>query len=271
VKQNEIRLYKFSEYAFRLLYHSMISIYGILLFMRHDWWLPANGGSKNFWIDYPNHTLAPDMILYCLLQGAYNVDAMISILRMSFTVQMDMSKFPFITVRWAETVRGDFNEMFIHHIITNALIFGASHFRYLRTMIAILFVHDLSDVPVDISKMAHFMRLKKTVLVFSVLLLTWIVTRLLILPLVIWKSMIYESVILEEVNAEYYFTFYPMFIGLVGGIVILHYFWFWIMMKILYSFVRTGKNQDLSEHKNGEKDDPPPVDDDTIENSKKVQ
>ena len=211
----------------------------------------------NFWRDYPHHTLNPDFIWYCIIQCAYNVDALMSLFWISFDVSVDFGKFPrCFQVRWAETVRGDFNEMCIHHVVTNSLLFAVSRFRFARAEIAVLVTHDFSDITVDLSKIANFMRWKYTTYTaFFTLIVVWIITRLWILPFEIWRSVIYESPLFVEasgVHPEIYHTFKPMFVGLVGGLVILHYIWFSMIVKIALLIVLKGETQDLTEHKKGE-------------------
>jgi len=239
-------------------YHSFATIFGIMIFAREDWWYPSNGGVKNFWIGYPNHTLDPYRIWYILIQCAYNLDALVSLLLLSFELKFDKFKFPFINIKWADTVRGDFNEMFAHHLITNALCFAGSAFRLTRSVVATYFVHDLSDIPVDLSKMVHFMRWKKsTICMFIMLILTWTICRMIILPFVIYRSILYDSVFFLQgsLKAEIITTYYPLFVVLCAGIILLHYVWFVILLRIGYVLVSKGETHDLSEHKKGEKNE----------------
>jgi hypothetical protein len=166
-KANEIRITKFGEYVFRLCFHSAISVAGIWLFWDKPWWSTlwnttkdgaadtagdSDGvitGTKTLFLDYPFQPVEPDMIWYYLVQAAYNIEAMVCLLELSFDVHFQpllqrtktssndqgsptyRLQFP-IRVEWSDTVRGDFREMCIHHIITNLLVIGSSFYRFTR-------------------------------------------------------------------------------------------------------------------------------------------
>jgi TLC domain len=161
VAENEIRIVKFGEYVFRLFYHTIISIYGIYSFRNEIWW---KDHTIYVFRDYPHHDIAPNMAWYYLLQSAYNVDALLTLLKMSFVIRMQSiripnsfkngstskgrrSSFPFrfpVKVEWSPDVRGDFQEMFIHHVVTNALVIGSSLLRFTRIGSMVFLIHDIS-------------------------------------------------------------------------------------------------------------------------------
>jgi len=256
-QNNRERIGKFAEYCFRLLYHSMLAAYGLWYFADKEWWDPSRGGTRNLWLGHPNQPIEPGMIWYYLLQAAYNVDALLSLVKLSFEVKFNLSAFPFSSFGWSKNARGDFLEMAIHHILTNALVFGSSYFRFFRIGSMCLLVHDVSDVPVDLSKLANFLKWRKsTICCFFVMVVVWFITRLLILPFVIYRSGIYESNILmfvENMDPEIYYVYYPFFSGLMGMIILLHLAWFKMFVNMFIILVIKGETHDLSEHKKGEK------------------
>lgn len=156
VKSNEIRVVKFGEYLFRLLYHSAISVFGIAYFHDKQWWQP--GETTSVFLGYPYQEILPGMAWYYLLQSAYNLDAFLSLLELSF-----VGKFQWIrrtsppkrrnsngqwqsplAISWSPTVRGDFQEMFVHHVVTNVLVVGSSLLRFTRIGSMVFLVHDVS-------------------------------------------------------------------------------------------------------------------------------
>jgi hypothetical protein len=122
VKTNEIRIVKFGEYIFRLLYHSVISMYGIWYFHDKQWWKP--GETISVFQGYPYHEIMPGMAWYYLLQSAYNLDAFISLLQLSFACKFQSIRRASsskrrsgqwqspIAINWRPDVRGDFQEMY---------------------------------------------------------------------------------------------------------------------------------------------------------------
>lgn len=263
-RNNEEKIMKFGEYVFRLLFHSVISVYGLWSFWGQPWWDEAQGGTKSLWVGYPSQSISTSMIWYYLIQGAYNVDAMYSLIELSFIFKLQN---PFssknkkiqspISVTWNPDCRGDFCEMAIHHAITNVLVIGSSHFRLTRPGSMVFMVHDISDVPVDMSKLANFMKWKiTTIICFLSMVVTWAITRLGILPFVIYKSVLFESHAITQganaVDAEFYIMWRPFFFSLFGAIILLHIFWFNLFIKMGYALVVKKELHDYSEHKQGE-------------------
>jgi len=293
---NADRIVKFGEYVYRLFFHSMVSVYGLWYFRDKSWWDDARGGTKNLWIGHPNHPVEPGMAWYYLVQGAYNLDALISLLELSFEVELVnpfaysssleflerehvvdeeqrkqqvfqlMAKSrrstvlwtPLFQIKWSPTVRGDFREMIAHHFVTNTLIFFSSYYRLTRIGSMVFFIHDLSDVPVDLSKLANFVKWKVTTIVcFVVVVLMWMVNRLGIFPFVICRSVLVESyeylVLKGTMDPALHQACYLLFYSLMGALVFLHLTWFLILLRIGWTLVSKGERHDLSEHKDGEK------------------
>eukprot|EP01082_Thalassiosira_pseudonana_P009973 g8956.t1 g8956 contig34:512608-513608(+) len=262
---NEERIVKFGEYVYRLCYHSAVSLYGLWYFYDKSWWNNSMGGTKNLWILHPNHPVEPGMAWYYLIQSAYNVDAMLSLMELSFSMEW-VNPFAYSSaleflekehIKWSPTIRGDFREMMAHHIVTNVLIFGSSFYRFTRIGSMIFLVHDLSDVPIDMSKLANFVKWKTTTIIcFVFMVLMWIVTRLVIFPFVIFRSVLFESyefmVIKGPLDPALYEAYCYIFYLLLGSLVLLHVTWFLILLRIGWTLVRKGETHDYSEHKSGE-------------------
>lgn len=259
IKENEERIVKFAEYVFRLCYHSFSSLLGFYLFWNAPWLDKERGGTLNFFLGFPNDPVPPSMTLYYLVQAAYNVDAMISLLQLSFVIKVfpKDSSLP-MKIVWSDTVRGDFNEMMAHHIVTNALVFWSSWLRQTRIGSMVFWMHDISDVPVDLSKLANFVKWKAgTVGFFITLCVTWFYTRLYVLPCFIWYSIYTQSHWCGETVPQfwpYFYAYKPMFLALLGILILLHFLWFSMFIKMAWLLITTGSAQDLSEHKKGETD-----------------
>lgn len=266
VKLNEEKVTKFGEYLFRLLYHSAVSIAGIYYFCDKPWWDPARGGTANMFIDFPNQPIEVGMTWYYLIQSAYNVDAMMHLIELSFVATL---RNPFsessriqspLKIGWSPTCRGDFQEMAIHHIVTNLLVIGSSHCRCTIVGSMVFMVHDVSDVPVDLSKLANFMKWKtSTIVCFVSMVIVWLVTRLGIFPFYIYKGIVQNAhkLYTEGVNDERFIRMYiGFFYGLLAAIIALHLVWFVMFLKMGYYLVNKGEAHDLSEHKQGEKTEP---------------
>jgi hypothetical protein len=267
IVNNEIRITKFGEYVFRLLYHSLISMYGLYFFYYRDasWWYEPERTVRG----YPNQDMTPAMTWYYLLQAAYNVDAMVSLLELSLDVRIQMPVVVLgkgstktiafqspLRISMGPNARGDFPEMFVHHLVTNALVFGSSKFRLTRMGIMVFMIHDVSDVPVDLSKLANFLKWKiATVICFFTMTATWLYTRLYILPFTIFKTVFFQSYyVLEEgqIPPILYVCYRPFFLLLLGLLIALHASWFLMFIQMFITLVTKYECHDYSEHKQGE-------------------
>ena len=317
---NQDRIQKFGEYVYRLLYHSAVSIYGVWYFHDKPWWggvltgssgggggggeEGGGGGTKHLWMGHPNQVVYPGMAWYYLIQCAYNVDALLSLVELSYEFEF-VNPFtyssavpflereqvvneiqrkeqvyrmmassgsasrrlhrrsvlwtPFFRVVWSTNIRGDFREMMAHHLVTNALIFFSSYYRLTRVGSMVFLVHDLSDVPVDMSKLANFVKWKITTIVcFVGMVVMWMVTRLYIFPFVICRAVVLESYDYlvwngGSLDPAMYNAYYLFFYALLGALVLLHVTWFLILLRIGWTLVSTGERHDYTEHKSGEK------------------
>jgi hypothetical protein len=264
VRYNQEKITKFGEYMFRFMYHTSFSILGIWYFWDKAWWDSSRGGTTNLWAAHPYQDIQVGMIWYYHVQSAYNLDALVSLAELSFifTVQSPINsktreiQSP-LKLSWNPLCRGDFREMALHHVITNMLVTGSSYLRFTRIGSMIFLIHDVSDIFVDMSKLANFMKWKVTTIVcFVTMLLVWIVTRLGILPFMIMKSILTESPSLYlpsgELDPLVYHMHLPIFKMLISGLISLHAFWFFIIARIGWYLVNKGETHDLSEHKQGE-------------------
>lgn len=251
---NEVRIVKFGEYVFRLLFHVCIASYGIIYFSNQPWW--KEDGTKTLWMKYPHDAIEPGMSWYYLIQCAYNIDALLSLLKLSFTVDYSASGLP-KRIGWSTNVRGDFREMLVHHLVTNALVIGSSRYRLTRVGSMVFMVHDISDVPVDFSKLANFMKWKAaTAACFFTMVVLWFIFRLSVLPFVIYKSVLYEAIyVLEDglIDPKMYLAYWYFFVLLLAAIILLHATWFLMFIKMGYYLIFKGEAHDFSEHKKGEK------------------
>jgi len=261
--KNPERIMKFGEYVFRFLYHSTLSAVGVWYFWDAPWWDESKGGTANLWLEFPNQGIDVGMIWYYLVQCAYNIDAIIYLMEHSIIIKFQ-SPAPLNTngwqsplkVSWNPNRRGDFLEMAVHHVITNLLVIGSSHFRLTRGGVFVFMLHDISDIPVDMSKLANFMKRKlATTLCFTIMVITWTALRLGILPFVMLKSVVTESHLVcssGKIPLDMYHMWYPLFFGMMVSIIALHVHWYIILIRIGWHLLNKGEAHDLTEHKQGE-------------------
>merc|ERR1712226_1247798 len=129
----------------------------------------------------------------------------------------------------------------IHHIVTNLLVIGSSMCRLTRVGSMVFLVHDFSDVPVDLSKLANFLKWKWTTLgCFLAMVGVWMATRIYILPFTIYRSILTEAqYVLQEGLPVLLFVHYRYFFYvLVGLLILLHVAWFLMFLQMFATFLK---------------------------------
>ena len=139
----------------------------------------------------------------------------------------------------------DFGEMFLHHFVTVCLMVFSYISNYIRVGSLVLFAHDLSEIPANSTKVLVDLKNSTIPLLISTatLMVTWFYTRCYVFPVEIIYRAIYKGG-LAIVAVEYHFAFwvYMVFLSL---LVILHYYWFYLFVKILLHFFSKGEAVDL--------------------------
>lgn len=65
-----------------------------------------------------------------------------------------------VSCKWLEERRKDYVEMLLHHCLTVALVLGAMIKGEFAISVVVLFIHDCSDIVLDLTKMANYLKLE---------------------------------------------------------------------------------------------------------------
>ncbi|GHP09378.1 hypothetical protein PPROV_000811300 [Pycnococcus provasolii] len=93
-----------------------------------------------------------------------------------------------------EVRRKDFAVMLTHHVITSLLIFHSWTLHFMRVGLAILLLHDASDILMESAKLCNYAEQKHSAnMLFGLFMLSWIVLRLLTFPFVVVRSTLFDA------------------------------------------------------------------------------
>lgn len=208
-----LEIQKFNEAFWRASFYAFIWIYGIWVGYRESWLLDI----RAIWAGWPLEQSASTEVrwYYFLSTGHY--------LHL------------FVTQFW-EPKRKDWWEMFIHHIVTMLLLFFSYIVNFVRIGTVVLLCHDGSDVFLEVAKLFNYLRLGTACdICFTVFALAFFLGRLVLYP---WR-VVYVAVVLGAEQVGIWRGFY-IFVGLLLVLQILHLFWFYTIVCMVYSFVATG-------------------------------
>jgi hypothetical protein len=149
-----------------------------------------------------------------------------------------------------DTRRSDFGQLFLHHVVTLALIGLSFFYGYVRGGIVIIALHDFGDIFLYLATSLN--KLGYTGLdtaVFATFAAAFYVTRLIMLPRIIWCILV-ES--LNEILIEYTFNNWAIyfegalwhllaFFVLLNTLIVLHCFWFTLILRMIHREVFLGK------------------------------
>jgi len=209
---------KWRDQAWQLFIHISMTLLELYVLSDERWWSePATT-----WFPYPM-VAKPSLHLLYLAQLAIWV-------------------YTGFSHRFLEARRHDYVVMFIHHISTILLLALSHSAGYQRIGILVLFVHDISDIPVDLLKMTNYLKIEGpksfyiVEIVFVSNLLSWIYWRLYRFPSHVMYSAYYDS--LGVMGCPY--DVFPLWIptnGMLFVLLCLHVWWFFLFLRLGYYVV----------------------------------
>ena len=131
----------------------------------------------------------------------------------------------------------DFVEMCLHHLVALGLYGTCYMINVLEIGAIIAFLHDFSDVFVNLSRVFSDTKYENvTAFCFLTMLVTWLYARMIALPYCIYKLW-YSPMDMGNLGRH-------CFCYLLSCLVLLHYHWYTLFMKMLYKLVLKGETDD---------------------------
>eukprot|EP01025_Chloroclados_australasicus_P039071 TRINITY_DN4036_c0_g1_i1.p1 TRINITY_DN4036_c0_g1~~TRINITY_DN4036_c0_g1_i1.p1 ORF type:complete len:317 (-),score=14.33 TRINITY_DN4036_c0_g1_i1:494-1444(-) len=140
--------------------------------------------------------------------------------------------------------RKDFWAFFVHHILTSAVIILSFSIKFLRGGSMMLLAHDIGDILLEASKLSKYSGLETLAsILFVVFTLQWLVLRLGYFPFILLGSTFRQ---LPEIVG-----YFPPLAHVIQTfliiIVVIHVYWFGLILKVLYNAVVLKKIDDVRE------------------------
>lgn len=207
---------KFIECFWQLLYYTLAFVLGMYVLSSKAWLYDIN----HCWIGYPTYKLDNDIWWYYMIS-------------LGFYWSMTLTHF-------FETRRKDFYQMFAHHLITIALLVFSFTCNFSRVGSLTVIVHDVADIPLQITKLCIYLKWKKTCdIIFAFFAILWILTRCIYFPFKIVASTALYAHAIVDMHPVYY-----IFNVLLGSLAVLHYYWTYFIMRIIVNTAIKGEVED---------------------------
>ena len=131
--------------------------------------------------------------------------------------------------------------MALHHIVTIYLFTGCYLMNCKEIGAVIAFLHDIADITTPLTKSFAESKFKiQTIFVFFTNLIIWALTRNVVFPWIIY-NIIYN--ISDDFNGEPFMR--PFFAYLLSCLALLHFYWVFLMIQHLCSYINTDSTEDL--------------------------
>ncbi|XP_007445082.2 ceramide synthase 4-like [Python bivittatus] len=151
-----------------------------------------------------------------------------------------------------EVKRMDFREQIVHHAATLFLISFSYCANYIRIGSLVMILHDISDCLLQFAKMFNYPKWQKTSdTLFIMFSAAFLFTRLVIFPYKILYNTHYYSMELFQPFFGYYF-----FNALLVVLQLLHVFWSYLIIRMVYRFLICGTmEKDVRSDSEGSEDE----------------
>jgi hypothetical protein len=183
------------------------------------------------------------------------------IVHLYYMVTLGFYSSSIVCLFWFDSRRSDFVEFVIHHFVTLGLVLASYFLGFVRCGIALMGLHDLGDVFLYLAKTLHYFGLAGIdTTVFAVFAVTFYCTRLVLLPRISYAIAV-DSFRMMAQNATYHnwarnyvssFRQIALFATLINTLILLHCFWFCLILKMIYRELFLGKKisdeGDIREH-----------------------
>ncbi|CAM9192043.1 unnamed protein product [Ectocarpus sp. 13 AM-2016] len=210
---------KFKEAAWRLVVYMSLVIYGLRVASGKPWFKDP----ELVWEDWPlgNGIDGLDQF-YHVAMGVY---------------------WHFILFQFWDTRRSDFAQMLVHHVATISLLTFSWLLSLVRIGTLIMLCHDVADIFMETAKLFNYSQKRYHWChlaadgFFFVFAGVFGFSRLYIFPKYLVLS-VWRTAVLSEVMRHF-------FTGQLCTLLVLHVFWFYLIMRMVYMFVFHGVEEDI--------------------------
>jgi hypothetical protein len=248
-----LQLKKWQEQAWQLAVHASFSVFELVILSDEEWWMKP----ETSWVPHPFEQ-----------RGKFRTD-----LQVFYVAQLAVWIYTCIVHRFVDERRKDYFVMYLHHIVTIALVGLSWAVGYMRIGLLVLFVHDTSDIFVDLLKMVNYLKLENrkgffaSEIAYVLCVLSWIYFRLYEYPFrVLYGSLtVPYTLLLRTPRKSYGFLgleFFPSDLPwhfhlnvMLLVLLLLHIYWFHLFLMIGYRILTESAREASRQEYEGDSDD----------------
>ncbi|ETV82903.1 hypothetical protein H257_04676 [Aphanomyces astaci] len=222
--KKDVTMRKFTDQSWQLVIHASMTVLELYVLQDEAWWSDTTTlwNSARPTCDYSQHKLMTTLL---------------------YMAQLAIWLYTAFSCKFLEEVRKDYLVMMAHHVVTIALVTLSFVMNYLPIGVLVLLLHDASDVPLDLLKMANYLKLEArqgfyiTEVLFAIMLSVWLYCRVYMFPTKIIRSSMWESRAACAVPLETW-DFTISWLGfnlMLLALYALHIWWTFLLLRLLYN------------------------------------
>lgn len=168
---------KWREQSWQFVIHVGMSLLELYVLSGQDWW----SNTSSMWTPDPRIQVQP-----------FSVHAL-------YTIQLAVWVYTAAAHVFVHERIKDYQVMLAHHVVTIGLVASSAMWGYYRVGVAVLLVHDVSDIGVDLLKLVNYLKLEgsrgwyASELAYATCMLGWLYMRMYEFPVRILPSSSVES------------------------------------------------------------------------------
>jgi hypothetical protein len=173
--------------------------------------------------------------------------------------------------KFVEEIRKDYLVMMTHHVVTIMLVTWSYRVGYLPVGVIVLILHDATDIPLDLLKMANYLKLEGapgffcSEIAFVVTIINWFYFRIFLYPVKLLYTAAVEnreaSMTMED--AHDWTNLFPepgppswlLFNVLLTTLYLLHIWWGFLLLRVLFGVLTKGAHETGKEEYEGTSSD----------------
>ena len=143
-----------------------------------------------------------------------------------------------IAHRFWNARKNDYYVMFLHHICTALLIAGSYYYNYFAFGSNVMFLHDISDIAVDMLIIVNQLKLEGGEWFFIVEIqyvittLDWFIFRNVLFPIKLLKPLVGVTDVKECFPTTTSLTVFRLLEVLLGSLYFMHIYWLYVFLRI---------------------------------------
>ncbi|DBA03318.1 TPA: hypothetical protein N0F65_011677 [Lagenidium giganteum] len=231
---------KWCDQSWQLVIHTSMAVFEFMVMKDETWWQDT----RTLWNQGSSTGVFPEQKFST---------------KLLYLTQLAIWIYTAFSCKFLEEIRKDYLVMMSHHVVTIALVTWSYAVGFLPIGVLVLFLHDLSDIPLDMLKMANYMKLEGLrgflvcEILYVILLVDWSYFRIYLYPAKLIRTAFIENRLASmTVEDAYDFTnLFPnpgppswfLFNVLLITLYFLHVWWGFLIFRLLFGIMNKGAHE----------------------------